>query len=257
MRALWSFLQQSTRLAALAYLSAVFEEVEIRRRNSTQKAPQMFRFDSTRFIGRIRPEVAATLTPGVESILFEVQIPTVFEHAWGVATHDLVYKTDTVDWRKLRLAAQLKSAVEQIELTIAGFQQNIEFVPKSPHPETDTKSAIVARFQGLVESGKLTAEICPVSWSRFADNVYSLVKEYGSSYKAPGQVEALIDSIEAELEVRPSQLRSGSLFQFVLGHINSHPELKGSFKNFAVVSSSELTDFYGIESIPKGFDFEA
>jgi hypothetical protein len=54
--------------------------------------------------------------------LFGVQVVTAFEYAWIAATHDLVHKSDDVDWRRLRLAAQpKKAAVKQIEVLIAAF----------------------------------------------------------------------------------------------------------------------------------------
>ena len=40
----------------LDFLKTVFEGVLIKRRGSTKKAPDVFRFDSTRFIGKLRVE---------------------------------------------------------------------------------------------------------------------------------------------------------------------------------------------------------
>ena len=40
--------------AAIALLDEAFQRVELRSRNSTEKAPETFRFDSTRVIGRVK-----------------------------------------------------------------------------------------------------------------------------------------------------------------------------------------------------------
>lgn len=240
---------------AITYLTSTFEQVEIRRRNSTQKPADVFRFDSTRFIGRVRPEVASTLTPGVESIRFEVQLPTVFEYAWGVATHDLVYKGEEIDWAKMRLAAQLKSAVEQIDMIIAGFEGTASFIARSPHDETDAKSYLVGELKKLVAEGVIQQEIVPRSWSRLADNVVSLVKSYTTNkYKAHSGVRELVDALSASLRASPSTLRSGSLFQLIVAFVNSDDMQDAHLTNFVVVESQELRDFYGVTAVPKAFD---
>nr|WP_298095489.1 hypothetical protein [uncultured Shinella sp.] len=53
-----------------------------------------------------------------DEIVFEVQIKTFLQHAWGIATHDLSYKTDDVRWGKDRLVAHLKASIEYAELAI-------------------------------------------------------------------------------------------------------------------------------------------
>src|ERR1035438_1489076 len=102
--------------AVLVKLNASFEAVEVRSRSSAKKAPDVFRFDGVRWYGKISEEAALVRQPGVGDIIFEVQVITAFEYAWKTVTHDLVYKGEDVDWKKKRLAAQLKAAVEQIEI---------------------------------------------------------------------------------------------------------------------------------------------
>ena len=104
------------------FLNGVYICEDVRDRSSAQKAPDVFRFDATRYVGRFKPQPGVTYSPNIDKYLFEVQIRTIFEYAWSVVTHDLVYKADEIDWRRLRLAAQLKAAVEQIEMIIAAFE---------------------------------------------------------------------------------------------------------------------------------------
>lgn len=240
----------------LAFLDAVFERSTVRRRNSTQKPPEVFRFDSTRWIGKLKPSVGATMSPGAGDILFEVQVQTVFEHAWGVVTHDLVYKTDTIDWRKARLAAQLKAAVEQIELTIAMFEESLEFMPQSRHAETDEKVELVEHLKRLIDSGRLAAEIAPQSWSRLADNVWALVRSYTpKDQDVPKAMRQMRETLVTFLETEDDfiDLRSGSLFQLVIGLVARGTISEAHLNEFIIVESSELSDFHGVDSVPRPF----
>jgi ppGpp synthetase/RelA/SpoT-type nucleotidyltranferase len=55
----------------------------------------------------------------LEGMIFEVQIKTILQHAWGIASHDLIYKTDNVSWPKERIAYQVKAMLEHAEVAIA------------------------------------------------------------------------------------------------------------------------------------------
>lgn len=244
----------------IAFLDAAFVRDKLRKRNSTTKAPDVFRFDSTRWNGRLSPQVGDTVAPGADQILFEVQIQTVFENAWGVVTHDLVYKSDSIDWRKARLAAQLKAAVEQIEMTIAGFETNLDYIPASRHPETDEKVRLLAKLQDLMADGRLTDEIAPRSWSRLADNVYALVGSYTPRPQdRPKAMKKLCASLTDELRSSDKyiELRTGSLFQVILGHVAAGHVDDAVLDDFVIVDSPELRDLHDITSVPRPFRFDA
>ena|ERR1700730_3627442 len=65
-------------------------------------------------------------------LLFEVQIKSAFDHAWSTATHDLTYKSNQIDWRRLRLSAQIKAIVEQLDVAILGFEQMAPLIAENP-----------------------------------------------------------------------------------------------------------------------------
>lgn len=84
----------------------------------THKKPSAFDFDDLRLYVTRRALVSgrgADLTGTV----FEIQIKTVLQYAWGIATHDEIYKTDTVSWSKERIAFQVKAMLEHAEISIA------------------------------------------------------------------------------------------------------------------------------------------
>jgi len=98
----------STEPQVLDYLRTTFREINVHRRGSSLKDPSAFRFDSTRFIGTLKPTIDPEPPDSLSQQRFEVQVRTAFEHAWAVATHRLVYKCDRIEWRRLRLIPNLR-----------------------------------------------------------------------------------------------------------------------------------------------------
>ncbi|MBA4866708.1 hypothetical protein H1V43_36510 [Streptomyces sp. PSKA54] len=239
-------------------LDACFARVSMRSRGTAKKAPEVFRFDTTRYYARLSTGAAAERAPGIESITFEVQIATAFEYAWSTVTHDLVYKGDRVDWKKQRLAAQLKAAVEQIEMIIGAFDQVSGAVPESEWPEVAAKDSIVERFQELIADGVIASNLTPVSWRRFADNVFALVASYTpNNYARPSAIDALLAEFATAWRQpsAPPCPESGSLFQMVLGHV-SKSNTVGSLDKYTVVNSVEMRDFYNLQNVSREFKFD-
>lgn len=239
-------------------LDRLFVRKRVRGRTDTRKAPDVFRFDGTRWYGTMKPEAAAERQHGAGDIIFEVQIATAFENAWSTVTHDIVYKADVVDWQQLRLAAQLKAAVEQVEVLIAAFETAAGAIESSPWSETSTKAEIVATFKTLYADGHIPELLVPGSWRRFADNVYSLVASYTpEERKVPAAVTALLSAIEDKVRGSGNFKlpTSGSLFQLVTTVVASAGN-PGSLEEYVVVDSAELHDFYGMQSAPRVFEFD-
>jgi hypothetical protein len=240
------------------FLREILVPVDEKLRNRTQKAPDTFRFDASRFVGRMRPQEGLQYQLGTTRMLCEVQIRTAFEHAWMVVTHDLVYKSDSTDWRKHRLAAQLKASVEQIELLIGTFDASAAALPVSAHPETDAKTRIVDTFKEWATIGLIPAELLPGSWSRFAENVYALVASYRRNrFAVPAGVDELLDAIGNGLRSGAMQPPlSGSLFQMVIAAVAHGRVRDGSIGQYQIVPSQELSDLYGVTEIPSTVELD-
>lgn len=88
------------------------------RNDTTPLQPHSFDFDDLRLYVTWVDDKTQKPT-GLDGLLFELQIKTFLQHAWSVATHDLVYKTDDVNWGTSRIAYQVKASLENAELSIS------------------------------------------------------------------------------------------------------------------------------------------
>lgn len=97
-----------------------FTLVERRPKNPkfTSKDPTSFVFDDIRLYLKIKTDemLPAKVT---DDIVFEIQIKTFLQHAWSIATHDLIYKGSESSWSSTRIAYQVKAMLEHVELSIS------------------------------------------------------------------------------------------------------------------------------------------
>lgn len=244
----------------VTFLQTVFDEVEIKRRNSTKKAPDVFRFDSTRFIGRLHSGQKDALPSEIEKIKFEVQIKSAFEHAWAVTTHALTYKAAAVKWNRLRLAAQMKAAVEQLDLLVLAFEEASLRIDESVWPEIEAKESIAAFFRSAVAAKELPEELTPKDWNRFCDSVYCLVEDSaGIERRQPSQIaDEIKKAVRAELlELGPERIpMSISLWQFTFGTLCKRKVLLPPLRRLRPVITPELEMFYpAVSQFSNRFDF--
>ena len=94
-----------------------------------------------------------------------------------------------VDWRRLRLAAQLKAAVEQLDSLVLAFEESVGHIESHHWPEIAARTKIVDFYTKLVEDGKIPHELAPKDWSRFAENVWNLLRATRQAAH-PGELEA-------------------------------------------------------------------
>lgn len=101
--------------------------VEYQRPNNarqTHKDPSSFQFDDLRLYAKLIQSDFLPEEP-INQIVFEIQIKTFLQHAWSLATHDLIYKSDEINWSKERIAYQIKAMLEQAEVAISGVNSLI------------------------------------------------------------------------------------------------------------------------------------
>jgi ppGpp synthetase/RelA/SpoT-type nucleotidyltranferase len=244
------------------YISSKFLVVEHRERGSTLKDPSVFRFDATRVIATLNPTVSGLDEQSLLlNIPFEIQLRTAFEHAWSSTTHKVAYKGDRIDWKYLRLAAQLKAAVEQLDLMAAGYDKFADLISAYDWPEIIIKSSIEDFFRTAIETGKIPSEMQPQSWSRFCDNIFSLIRSISKQRKMNEKqvVKEVLSAIQSGIEdyqKRPFP-RSISLTQFVIGTLVRRKVFEGNLEKYHILITNSFIDLFPeVKNITNGFDLE-
>jgi ppGpp synthetase/RelA/SpoT-type nucleotidyltranferase len=192
-----------------------FNIIRTVKRGQNKKPPDTFRFDSTRIYAQLKKvdETNADNILSIYSIIFEIQVKSAFEHAWSVSTHDLVYKHSEIDWRRLRLASQIKATVEQLDTLILAFEQAFQIIEENDYSEIKIKRRLASEINELFKKGKLPDELKPKDMTRFCDNLYCLLDARHD--KQMREID-LIEQVIGEIEATPTNRipRSISLFQY-------------------------------------------
>lgn len=139
----------------------------------THKRPEAFPFDDLRLYVSIRhdPAFPPDRPPNdLCGIRFEVQVKTFLQHAWAIATHALVYKTDEVSWSKERIAFQIKAMLEHAELSI---QEAERLAESNALAKEDGVSSDLRESISLVKA-EWNADELPTDVRRLAENVTAL-----------------------------------------------------------------------------------
>lgn len=151
--------------------------VEVYRRPKTATTAgraSNFDFDDLRLFVKLKA------SPGMPELdefkrIFEVQIRTFLFHAWSIATHDLVYKSDVVDWGRARIAFQVRAMLEQAEVAIRSAEQLAELEVREDRDTADLKVVL-----NLVVN-TWDAALLPRDKKRLAENILKLSQALGIS----------------------------------------------------------------------------
>ena len=137
----------------------------------THKVSSNFVFDELRLYVTQGSLVSGKQTH-LNDLEFEVQIKTILQYAWGIATHDLIYKSDTVSWPRERIAFQVKAMLEHAEVAITNTDRLIEApnVAKT-NPKTEAITALIADLNAIWPSDNLPKDI-----KRLAESIYALFR---------------------------------------------------------------------------------
>jgi len=141
------------------------------RTNATDKRADSFLFDDLRLYVSI-PDTPNEPPRNPIGLIFEVQIKTFLQHAWTIATHDLVYKTDDANWGKERIAYQIKAMLEHAEISI---QEADKLAESAVLAKEERRTEIVKKGIALVKR-QWSADELPPDVRRLAQNIIRLVK---------------------------------------------------------------------------------
>ncbi len=140
----------------------------------THKAPDSFPFDDLRLYVTL-PQGPAIPPTDLSGVVFEIQIKTFLQHAWSIATHDLLYKTDDANWNKERIAYQIKAMLEHAELSI---QEAESLAACGALAKEDPHTVAIRRGIELAKSQWSKDEL-PEDVRRLASNITALINALG------------------------------------------------------------------------------
>lgn len=239
----------------IEFCKGAFEIIGTVKRGQNKKPPDTFRFDSTRIYARLRKNDDTDNILSIHKIIFEIQIKSAFEHAWSVSTHDLVYKNDEIDWKRFRLAAQLKATVEQLDTLILAFEETSGFIKDNDYPEIKIKRYLATETNKLFQSRKIPDELKPKDISRFCDNLYRLLVNVGQE----DNIKKIIKQIT--IKVQSTQINqiplSISLFQYFIAILISENIITSSASKYHWHITQEAIDLYPtLDNIESTFKYE-
>ncbi len=129
-------------------------------------------FDDLRMYMKWKDKIGSRPT-GLDGLLFEVQIKTFLQHAWAIATHDLIYKSDEKNWAKERIAYQVKAMLEHAEVSINEADQLSKSSSiKKSNPETKKIKQIIKVLKEMWPAAAL-----PQNLKLLAINLKAILKE--------------------------------------------------------------------------------
>jgi ppGpp synthetase/RelA/SpoT-type nucleotidyltranferase len=173
--------------------------------DKTHKSPSDFTFDDLRLYVKRRPQSSGK-DEDLIGVIFEVQIKTVLQYAWSIATHDLIYKTDTVSWPKERIAFQVKAMLEHAEIAISEAERISDAHGVSKMDQrTESILFIIDRAKRFWQPDAL-----PEDLKRLAENILSLLR---MAKVQVGDLEKLLSQEKARVGLIPRDL---SPYAFVL-----------------------------------------
>ena len=158
-----------------------FCTIEYRRPKSdsiTHKNSDSFPFDDLRLYAKLKAEEFLPEDP-LTNIVFEIQVKTFLQHAWSIATHDLIYKSDKVSWARERIAYQIKAILEQAEVSISGADKLSELPEVSKENPDFT---LLKEVQKLIIDSWVKEDL-PADTLRLSRTVFDLLKATGLSVK--------------------------------------------------------------------------
>lgn len=180
--------------------------------NLTHKAASSFDFDDLRLY-TIQPNSDTGKNLDLDGLVFEIQIKTILQHAWGVATHDLTYKTDNISWARERIAFQVKAMLEHAEIAIA---EAVRLADAPAVAKIDKKTGHILKIMDII--GKTwNADSLPIDRKRLSDNVLQLLILCDAS---PEDLTKIIDTERRRIGLLPAHL---SPYAFILQALIQNP----------------------------------
>ncbi len=138
----------------------------------TYSRPDAFPFDDLRLYLRYVDADGARPTQEIKGAVFELQIKTFLQHAWSIATHDLVYKGEAKNWSLERIAYQVRAMLEHAEVSIAESER---LAGSASLRKRDRRTDQVNEAISTILN-QWPTDLLPADRKRLAENVVELTK---------------------------------------------------------------------------------
>lgn len=204
----------------------------------TFKQSDSFIFDDLRLYCTLDDNQFPEKSFDITNLRFEIQIKTFLQHAWSIATHDLIYKTNSISWGRERIAYQVKAALEQAEVAISGAHQ------LSKVNELSKENSLVRKINKVISIliKTFNPDDLPDDKRRLAQNVLSFIDAIDLSIN---ELDKIICS--EKVANRGPHYRNLSPFQIIVTSVYSQkPDLLLKFlrkkrrSNYVLLVNSEM-----------------
>lgn len=135
---------------------------------------RFFDFDCTRVVSRLGHTGADKEI--LNSVLFEVQIKTLLQYAWSKITHPIVYKPETYDAQKSRLAAETLARLEAVDRTFQNFDKIAPTVKTVRRKDMVGAQSISNMIESLFVDGTIPSELKPRSGRRVSECIFASLR---------------------------------------------------------------------------------
>lgn len=156
----------------------------------THLQPDSFAFDDLRLYVKLLKSDTVPPKLHIQEKTFEIQIKTFLQHAWSIATHDILYKGDRVNWANSRIAFQIKAMLENAEKSIHFVTLNNFEKVENRRNEDSLRTNNVIDFI----SEKWESEMLPNDKIRMAHNILAFAKDIRLD------IDLLIKTVEASAQ---------------------------------------------------------
>lgn len=199
----------------------------------THKASSSFEFDDLRLYV-IRRQQTSGQFPDLDGIVFEVQIKTILQHAWTIATHDLIYKTDTVSWPTERIAFQVKAMLEHAEIAISEVN-NLATAPAVDKSDKKTEAILqlTVQIREVWDNDHLPADI-----KRLSETIFDVLS---IADLPPESFQRIIDAEKSRFGILPVDLSPYAFTLQALAHF-AEVDFEDKFKRKHIRTSIFVHD---------------
>lgn len=146
---------------------AISDQFEIIERRVRVLKPEEFAYNDINLTCKIKQTDALLNRSSFTSYLFEIQIKTLLQEAWGIAGHGILYKAKKKAWGIARITSQLRALLEMADSVLANFEQ----VAEAFHSDQEYQSYQVPnKIVSLLEAN-WSSENLPANTYRLAQTI--------------------------------------------------------------------------------------